>query len=632
MSLFTSFNSGVSGLQAAQSGLNTTAHNLANTATKGYTRQQNIQTDRYYQTYKVTTDGKMKIGMGVGIADIRQIRDTFLDKEYRLEYGRQSFYEKLAETEGEVEDIFGETEGVEFQNSLNNIWDVIQTISTDREDITNRKLLVSAAESFLESAQNVYSSLQIYQTSLNTQIEEQVSKINEIGEKIAYYNTKIARAEASGLENANDYRDMRNQLMDELASYTNYDSREDSDGTVEIYINNAVFVNADISYHMGTEKITKEGISQATGKKETLAVSEMDKVVWLDNGFGDVYDLTEAYSTEKKTDVGSLLGILTARGQDVARYTDIPVKPKQKDYQTDTEYKVAMNKYKDDLKEYNNTTANSIITKIQAQFDQLIHGVVTMINDVLCPNTETQKLSGVRGTDAKGNTVTLDGSYKLLDVNNCAYGADDAETIGTELFSRSQRDRYQVLTLTQQVYGTDADGNQIALARDKGDGTFELYVLNEEDPEDINTLYTLQSLEINPKLTADYSLLPVMGNPSKGYDGAYAYDIDVYGQIAEKWSKEFAVLDPNALASYNFSDYYTNMIGDLGTQGYVWNSMVTSQTQLAENVEDKRQQVMGVSTEEELVNLLTYQHAYNAASRYITAIDSMLEHLIERLA
>lgn len=63
-SLFTSFNVGVSGLHAAQSGLHTTSHNLANVKTPGYTRQQNMQADKMYQVHKSTDKGLMQIGLG----------------------------------------------------------------------------------------------------------------------------------------------------------------------------------------------------------------------------------------------------------------------------------------------------------------------------------------------------------------------------------------------------------------------------------------------------------------------------------------------------------------------------------------------------------------------------------------
>ena len=77
MSLFTSFNSGVSGLKASQAGMNTAAHNLANTKTTGYTRQQNILRDTYYSNIKVTSHGTQQIGYGTAVAQVRQIRDIF---------------------------------------------------------------------------------------------------------------------------------------------------------------------------------------------------------------------------------------------------------------------------------------------------------------------------------------------------------------------------------------------------------------------------------------------------------------------------------------------------------------------------------------------------------------------------
>ena len=221
MSLFTSFNAGVSGLQSSQAGLNTTAHNLANTKTQGYTRQQNINKDTYYQTIKTTTNSTLQVGYGTTIATIRQIRNEFLDKEYRKEVSRQTFYEVQYNTATEIEDILGETEGVEFNDVLSDIWQTVQDLSTNPESITNRKLFITQAESFLEKAQNVYSALKSYQVNLNSRIESQVTSINKIADQIAELNTKISAAEASGLENANDYRDARNLLLDQLAEYTN---------------------------------------------------------------------------------------------------------------------------------------------------------------------------------------------------------------------------------------------------------------------------------------------------------------------------------------------------------------------------------------------------------------------------
>lgn len=620
MSLFTSFNAGVAGLASAQSGLNTTAHNLGNTKTPGYTRQQNIQADTYYQTLRYTDKSKMQTGYGVTVSEVRQIRDIFLDRQYRLEVGRQTFYESLYNTELEIEDILGEMEGVEFDNALSDFWNTVQTLSTEPESITNRELFIAKAEAFLEKATNAYNALKDYQVNLNKQISSQVDAINNIADQIAELNKKIAKAEASGVENANDYRDARNYLLDQLAEYTNYDAYEDDSGIVLVRIDNAPLVEEAMAYHMKCEKMDIEEYNEKTGQYEVTSKSPMYKVVWEGSGYGDVYDLSRAYSNEEGTDVGSLLGILTARGKATGFYTDIPVNPTERE-----------------LRDYNNTTGNCLIEKVEAQFDFLIHKIVTVVNDAFAPNINAG-LDGITTKDADGNTVTLSGITRVLDANRCPVGADDAATLGTEVFVRKAgSERYQVLTADGPVYAVDEDGNQIldeegnpievTVKNEKGE--YLLYVYQEEDPSDVNTLYTLQNLTINPLLQENYSYLPIMNNPATG--GTNEYNYDVCAKILESWKAKDAVLDPNELATYGADEFYDALVGSLAVQGNVWKGIVEGQETLVESVEDKRQQVSGVSTEEEMTSLLMYQHAYNASSRYITVIDAMLEHLIERL-
>lgn len=616
MSLFTSFNAGVSGLQSSQAGLNTTAHNLANTKTQGYTRQQNINKDTYYQTIKTTTNSTLQVGYGTTIATIRQIRNEFLDKEYRKEVSRQTFYEVQYNTATEIEDILGETEGVEFNDVLSDIWQTVQDLSTNPESITNRKLFITQAESFLEKAQNVYSALKSYQVNLNSQIESQVTSINKIADQIAELNTKISAAEASGLENANDYRDARNLLLDQLAEYTNYDYYEDSTGQVNVRINNAPLVDESRSYHMACKNIKNQKYDEATGTYTDIESSPMYTVVWEKNGYGEVYDINCAYSQEEETDMGSLLGILTARGKNVGVYTDIVQNP--------TSY---------ELENYNNTTGNCLLEKVEAQFDLLIHKIVTAVNDAFAPNVDAD-LTGVSGTDAKGNAMPALTNAKVLDANNCLVGADDDETIGTEVFTRKgQGLRYTVYTVNGPVTTTDENGNTITLTKENvaadGTKTYSLYVYNEEDADDKNTLYTLQNLEVNSSLKENYSYLPVKGNPATGNYGTYLQT--PYETILASWRKEDTALDPNALSKYGADGFYDAMVGNLATQGSVWKSIMENQTKETESIEDKRQQIAGVSTEEEMTSLLMYQHAYNAASRYITTVDAMLQHLIERL-
>ena len=158
--------------------------------------------------------------------------------------------------------------------------------------------------------------------------------------------------------------------------------------------------------------------------------------------------------------------------------------------------------------------------------------MVTMINDVLCPNIEFEA-NGIAGTDINGKDVTLeDGTYKILDVVNSPTGTDDDLTIGEELFRRSTTDRYQVIILDAPLYRKDAngydvldeDGNPVPATLEytdsEGNTKYKLFVYNEEAEDDIFSQYTIRNLEMNENVLANYSLLPVKVNPLAGGTGA----------------------------------------------------------------------------------------------------------------
>lgn len=92
MSLMGSLYTGVSGLQTSNNALNTTAHNMSNLDTQGYTRQQVAQGTRNYVTLQASaTKNWMQTGLGVNYTRTRQERDTILDRNFRRESGRSAF-------------------------------------------------------------------------------------------------------------------------------------------------------------------------------------------------------------------------------------------------------------------------------------------------------------------------------------------------------------------------------------------------------------------------------------------------------------------------------------------------------------------------------------------------------------
>ena len=376
--LMTSFNAGVSGLRSAQASLNATSHNLANAQTQGYVRQQVVITDSFYHNTYGVSDNLLQVGTGTSIVKTRQIRNTFLDAQYRIQAGRQSFYSINRQTALEIEDLLGELTGEEFSASIGQLKTALSDYAARPDLVVNKEELASMAGLFIERAQALQNQLTTYQTSLNQEIKEQVNTINDIVTEIRDLNKKIQKYEATG-ESANDYRDKRNELLDELGTYINFETKEEIDGTIMIYAEGNYLLDGANQYFLGVEYES--------------ATSKLLKPVWKSGG--DFFRSDSlAFSSEKKTDIGSLKGILTARGNDTAKYSDMPVKPSEDDFRNedgvlDTKaYISAVNQYSDDVAAYNDTVGASIVMKVQAQLDMLVHSVVTLVNDAFSPTKE----------------------------------------------------------------------------------------------------------------------------------------------------------------------------------------------------------------------------------------------------
>lgn len=564
---------GTSGLQAHQNAINTTAHNLTNLNTEGYSRQQVLLADVGYQKLGYTPIGINQTGLGTKVEATRTTRDKYLDQKYRLQYGRQNFYETKAGVILEVQEYFGETEGSTFQDYMKNLWSAIQDVQRETNDYVDRTALVATASSFADRANEIYAQLVNYQKNLNTEIQDMTDDINKLAKEIYELNERILRCEGGKLEAANDYKDARNLKLDELSGLISIDVKEQPNGTVHVYAEGHALVLDDRTFEIATKPV-KDG-------------SDLLTVYWKTDEM-DVFNLKRISVDGDNSDNGSLKGMLSARGDFTPDYTDIPLR---ENYATEADYQSA-------LLNYNKTLNNRDIANLISQFDQLIHGMVTKINDVLCPNKTI--------TDVNGNT------YTVLDTDRAGKGYGEGNEVqGTELFVRKSQDRYREETLTV----LDENGQPTTK-------TFKVY--NEENPDDYYSLYTLGQIKINDDLVKNPALLPLTKISGEEFQ-------DVANELLELWKKDFATLDPNTFVTNNFDNYYASMVGDYANKGYTYKGIADKQAGLVNEVNNQRQEVVGVFSDEELTNLIKYQHAYNASSRYITVVSEMIEHIIERL-
>ena len=626
--LMTSMWTGVSGMTAAQCGLNATAHNMANISTKGYTRQQLLQVDTHYATVSYGKNGTaQKVGLGTYASSIRQLRNRYYDQTYRTELGRQGFYESQYNATLEIEDLFGETQGVAFQKSIDGIWIALEELSKEPESIVTRATFVTKCNEFITRSEDIMNQLKKYQIDMNTEIEDTVGKINDLGNTIYELNKKIISAEVGNTERANDLRDQRNNALDELAKYIDISYQEGDKGCVTVYAEGSAFVS-----ELSVNKMAVREIENST----------MYEPYWISTGDA-VINTSKITKIDSDSDIGYLKGLMIARGQSTANYADIPIKPEEPAYPAKTDYmitdatgnkvldtdaydaaltkygedynvyKLDLNKYNVELDKYNLTVDTSVMMTSMAQFDQLIHGIVTSINDILSPN-KTISVMAPDGTISQ---------MKVLDEENAPVGMDDESTMGEALFNRKGVERY--ITVEVDVVNTDEDGN-IVYNEDGTVSTTKKTVrkYNEENKSSNYSLFTLGEIEINDKILKDYSKLPLSENANGG-DFSYT---GVVQDLIDMWGKDFTTLSPNTLTKYNFKDYYTALNGDIGNRGDTFKTMTESQQTTVDQIEYSRQNYAGVAQDEELSNLIKYQYSYNAASRYFNVVNGMLENIL----
>lgn len=587
MSLMGSLYIGTSGLQTSQNALNTTAHNLSNIDTTGYTRQQVQLSNRNYLMLSINPDSvaNRQTGQGVAYSRVKQVRDFFLDQTFRKESGRSMFYEVSTEVLEEVEGQLGEMNGEAFQTTITDFWKAIQELAKHPANAVNQGLLVQKASEFVEKAGAVYNGLATYQDNLNMQIKQQVDKINKYGNQLLELNEKIRVIEAGGIEKANDLRDARNQILDELSELTNISYGENVYGSVYVQIEGVDFVKGDNCYEIGLDVDAKTGFF-------TPFWPQNAKYRFLDDGTkeyiidgAEVFNFSREISSDLDTDIGGLKAMVLARGNHRADYTDI-----EGNY---------------------DSISQSVLMNIQAEFDQLIHNVVTKVNDILA------EAAGVRWT---GYLKLADGS-ELVNVRYCEADGDgymrgeDGSPI--QLFTKATTDGYT--KVTAKVERLDADGNGTGVFDDK-----ECWVYIEEYPGYGDTLYSVKNLTVSQELMQKPAILGF-----RLRDGSE--DNATAEALKKAFTEEEYTLNPNVRKKTTFVDYYSDLVAQVGNSGYVFRSIYENQQATVEATESARQQVVGVSSDEELSNMIKFQNAYNASSRYINVISEMLEHIINTL-
>ena len=283
----------ISGLKASQLSLNTVSHNISNANNRNYVRQSAIHTNN---PYTKIGDGKIEMGTGVHVSQVRQIRDEFLDQKLRREMPSFGYYYAKSQILEDVEGVFNEITNSGLQKVMDGFWNNWNELYKEPESLTIRGLVHESAVAFADTVNHISNQLNDIQQNLNKQISTKVGEVNQILDGIANINKSIKSAEGeSNKIKANDYRDERNALIDRLSELLPITSYEDPHGATVVSLYGKDLVNGN-------------------------HVNKLD--IQMDNtGLGHIYwgDSNDKIDLKSK---GELAGFIDVRDKSVVEYKD----------------------------------------------------------------------------------------------------------------------------------------------------------------------------------------------------------------------------------------------------------------------------------------------------------------------
>jgi flagellar hook-associated protein 1 FlgK len=253
--LFSGLELGKRALATHQLWLNTIGHNISNVNTPGYSRQRvNTATTLPEEHYAGM------LGTGVTATNIKNVRDLFLNQQYRDEnknLGQWASREKML---SRIEGIFMEPSTDSLGDLMEKFWTSWMELGNNPESIAARSSLKEQSNLLTDGFHRRYEQLKELQSSINTDVELIIQEVNTMADEIASLNQQIARSEL-GEVSANDLRDRRDYLIDQLSQYIDVNASEQANGATFVYIGSLMIVDVSTAIHIGIRDKAGEGFA-----------------------------------------------------------------------------------------------------------------------------------------------------------------------------------------------------------------------------------------------------------------------------------------------------------------------------------------------------------------------------------
>ena len=585
-STFFGLDIGKTGLYMAQSGLNTTAHNIANIETEGYTRQKIVSK----AATPMRANGRHgMIGTGVELVELIQTRDVYYDSKY---WKNNSLYGGCSAKENymmKLQSYLNEIQLEGFTATFDSMYDTIQELEKDPANLTVRTQVTTVAQSFCDYFNALSQNLTGIQEECNFEIKNQVDRVNAFAEEIASLTKQINTIELGG-DHANDLRDQRNLLVDQFSAIVNVSVDEKAIG------------NAGMKTY--TLKIDGQTLV------DTYEANEL-KVVVRDQKY-------------TQTDAEGMYDIVWANGQQFNPYAAS---------------QSGSIKALFEIRDGNNADNLQGVTSCKAG-DKTVTMTKTNINSQVDLNIPAQ------GTITVGNReyeydgfevkVAADGSYEYtfqLIEEVTANANNERSKVGVTVdykgvpYYMAQLNKF-IRTFSANFNGlhkkgVDLNGNvgmDFFTGVNKVTGEdFVLGKLDENFKSNTDSYYSITAgnFSVNWEIGHDPSLFAAASEIDNGIGN---YDI----------AKELLALKTDTSMFYQGkpASFLQTLVADVGIDTKSTSDLAKSQNNLVQSIHNQRLSIGGVDSEEEAMNLIQYQQAYKLSSKVISIMNEVYDKLI----
>ena len=616
-SAFTGIEIAKRGLLANQTALWVTGHNVSNAETEGYSRQK-VTLEVFDPLYvpgltREQTPGQ--IGQGVQVEKIKRARDMLLEDRILSEKNGLGYWKSQSDWIRQVELVHNEPTDKSVMHLLDRFWASWQELANNPEETAARETVRENGIALSAHINHNYEALYSIRQNIESAVQGRIEEVNGLASSIAKLNREILRSESVG-DNPNDLWDRRDLLVERLSELADIGiGRSDKDEFI-VYIGGKHLVQGQ--HH---EKLVLVANPENEGYSDI--VWEVDSSP-LDVRTGEIRALLDARDVELKGQIDSL-------DLFAANLTDL----------VNTVHRRGFG--------LNLRTGLNFFKENPVSLDQ--SGNHDFNNDGILDGTAIFRITGKNAVN-KDDAVGLSGTLRLSDGIEVPYaGTDTVSEIITRVNNAGTDIKLFIDADGRLTVKSDESSRYISHVEDSGDffagyagllntsgpaGAFDAGETNGADRIEGDFLVTQKPHPASWMAVDDAILGEVESIAAAGGTDLTGNGVPDLSDGAGNGDNALRVAgirfsETMIGESKTVNEFYQTLITKTGLRGQRAETETENRELLVENLENLRKSVSGVNIDEELVNLVKFQHGYQAAARFVTEVNKMLDTLINRI-